>query len=181
MAMTDIQTLCVFCSSSNRVPAYYRDSALRIADLCAARGWSLVYGGSRGGLMGAVADAALAQGVFVTGVIPHHLHDREVAHSTLSELHIVSDMHERQMKMANLSDAFLVLPGGLGTLAELFEIVTWRQIGLHQKPVFLLNDRGYWDDLISMLGKAQKEGFLYGDFQDTIKVVGCVSEIAHLL
>ncbi len=124
------------------------------------RGWQLVYGGGRAGLMGRVADAALAAGGRVVGVIPHSLMEREVGHSRLTELHVVDTMHERKRLMAERSDAFVALPGGLGTFEELFEVWTWRQLGYHDKPLGLLNVGGYYDALLGFLAQTVAQGFV---------------------
>lgn len=162
--------LCVFCASSPRVEAHYLTLADDIGALCADQGWRLIYGGGRNGLMGAAADAALSGGADVVGVIPEILKEKEVAHSGLSELYVTDNMHERQMKMAELADGFVILPGGIGTLAEFFEIVTWRQLAIHQKPIALINHHEYWQPLIDMMGKAQGENFLHGSYDKTFKV-----------
>lgn len=155
-----MHSICVFCGSNpgNR-PEYLhmaRETGRRIAE----RQLTLVYGGGKVGLMGAVADAALAAGGRVVGVIPQMLLDREVGHPGLSELHVVTTMSERKLLMGELSDGFLSLPGGIGTLDELFEAWTWTQLGLHDKPSGLLNYRGYYDALARFLDLAIAEGFL---------------------
>ena len=164
----DIQSICVFCSASDAVRDRYRHMSDDLSVLFADQGWDVVYGGSVGGLMGLVADASLDRGLRVTGVIPESLKDKEIAHTGLSQLITTQDMHERQLKMAEFSDAFLVLPGGLGTMAEMFEVVTWFQLGLHQKPCFILNLDGYWDPLLAQLDKAEAQGFVHGRLKDFI-------------
>lgn len=156
-------SVCVFCGSRSGDLADYADAATRLGRSIGERGWRLVYGGSRAGLMGLVADAALAAGAQVLGVIPHSLVDREVAHDALSELRVVSTMHQRKQAMAEESDAFIALPGGIGTLEEMFEVWTWRQLGYHDKPVGLLNIAGYYDGLIGFLDHAQGSGFMTAD------------------
>jgi hypothetical protein len=141
------------------VPAY-ADAARMFGAALAARGLGLVYGGGRVGLMGAVADAALAAGGEVIGVIPQELVDRELAHPGVTELRVVGSLHERKALMAELSDAFVALPGGFGTLDELMEQLTWSQLGLHAKPVALLDVEGYWRPLISLARHATEEGFV---------------------
>lgn len=155
-----IRSLCVFCGSlaGNR-PEYAR-SAEQLADELAERRMRLVYGGGSVGIMGILADAALARGVPVVGVIPQHLNDLEVGHTGLTELHVVQTMHERKALLGSLSDAFLALPGGVGTLEELFEVYTWGLLGLHQKPVGLLNVAGYYDPLVAFLDSTVSQGFL---------------------
>jgi len=152
--------VCVFCGSRSGGNAIYGETAAALGDLIARRGFGLVYGGGNIGLMGIVADAALAAGGEVIGVIPRHLLDREVAHSGLSNLHVVDSMHTRKALMAELSDLFIAAPGGFGTLDEMCEILTWAQLGLHRKPCGLLNVAGYFDPLLGMFDHAVSEGFL---------------------
>lgn len=152
--------VCVFCgASSGRLPEY-AEAARALGAAAAARGVGIVYGGGRVGLMGAVADAALAGGGEVIGVIPQELVDRELAHSGLTELHVVGSLHERKALMAELSDGFVALPGGFGTLDELLEQLTWSQLGLHKKPVGLYDVEGYWRPLIALARHATEEGFV---------------------
>lgn len=141
--MTFIKNICVFCGSSTIVDGKYLRAARDVGVMLAQNGYGVVYGGGNIGLMGAAADAALEAGGKVIGVIPKFLRDKEVAHKGLTELHLTETMHERQVGMAERSDAFVVLPGGLGTLAEFFEVLTWKQLGLHDKPIMLVNDFGY--------------------------------------
>ena len=155
-----MRRVCVFCgASSGRVPAY-ADAARGFGAALAARGLGLVYGGGRVGLMGAVADGALAAGGEVIGVIPQELVDRELAHDGVTELRVVGSLHERKALMAELSDAFVALPGGFGTLDELMEQLTWSQLGLHDKPVALFDVEGYWRPLIELARHATEEGFV---------------------
>src|SRR5687768_3375935 len=149
-----LQRICVFCGSSTGSNPAYRHVADGLGRAIARSGRRLVYGGGNVGLMGVVADAALADGGEVTGVIPRHLVEREVAHAGLSELRVVDSMHQRKQSMADLSDAFIVLPGGLGTLEEFFEVWTWGQLGLHRKPYGLLNVAAYFDPLLTFLDHA---------------------------
>lgn len=158
-----VQSLCVFCASSSNIDQKYKELSQQIGKVTAQNGLRLVYGGAQGGLMGMMADAALAQGGEVVGVMPDILVGQERAHKGLSFLHITTDMHERQQKMADLADMFLILPGGMGTLAEFFEIVTWKAIGLHQKPIFVLNAFGFWDHLLETLENCKEQGFLHHD------------------
>ncbi len=154
------RSVCVFCASSNGAQPIFLEAATALGRTIAERGWHLVYGGAEVGLMGALADAALAHGGAVTGVIPHALVSREIAHRGLTHLIEVSSMHERKAEMAKRADAFLVLPGGLGTLDELCEILTWALLGIHQKPVVLINTAGYWNAFLGMLDHAVASGFL---------------------
>jgi uncharacterized protein (TIGR00730 family) len=157
--MAKVRSLCVYCGSSNKVPAKYLETAFALGRLMGQAGLELVYGGGRVGLMGRVADGVLVEGGRVTGIIPRHLHDREVAHDKVSELIIVDSMHERKQLMAERADAFAILPGGYGTLDEMFEIVTWRQLGLHDKPIILIDLDGYWQPLEAMIDRMVAEGF----------------------
>lgn len=155
-----MKTLCVYCgSSAGRLPVYV-EGARALGRALLARGLGLVYGGASIGLMGVVADTVLAGGGRVVGVIPQALARKEVAHAGLSDLIVTASMHERKMRMADLSDGFIALPGGIGTFEELFEIWTWAQLGLHAKPVALFNVAGYYDDLIRFLDHASAEHFL---------------------
>ena len=157
--MATVKRLCVYCGSSEgRLPAY-RAAADHLGRSLADAAIELVYGGGRIGLMGRVADAVLAGGGRVTGIIPAHLHDQEVGHHGVSELQIVGSMHERKQRMFEMSDAFAVLPGGLGTLDETFEIITWKQLSLHDKPVIILDVAGYWAPLIALIDHALDSGF----------------------
>jgi uncharacterized protein (TIGR00730 family) len=152
--------VCVFCGSRRGEQAIYAETAAALGTLLARRGIGVVYGGGNIGLMGVVADAALAAGGEVIGVIPGHLQDREVAHGGLTALHVVDSMHARKALMATLSDVFIAAPGGFGTLDEMCEILTWAQLGLHNKPCGLLNVAGYFDALLGMFDHAVREGFL---------------------
>jgi uncharacterized protein (TIGR00730 family) len=155
-----MRRLCVFCGSSPGINPQYAELADRLGGLLVRRGLGLVYGGGNVGLMGVLADAVLKAGGHVTGVIPQSLVDREVAHAGLSDLRIVNSMHERKALMADLADGFIALPGGLGTLEEFCEILTWAQLGLHQKPCGLINVAGYFDHLMAFLDHAVRERFL---------------------
>lgn len=165
-----MRRVCVFCGSSGGARAEYTRSAAATGELLAARGLGLVYGGGHVGLMGVLADAALRAGGQVVGVITEALRDREVAHDGLTELHVVRTMHERKALMAALSDAFLVLPGGIGTLEEFFEVWTWGQLGEHAKPFGLVNPAGYFDGLIRFLDHTVAEGFLKAKHREMLVV-----------
>ena len=158
----DIKALCVYCGSSNQVRQSHLDAARALGDLAARRGVDIVYGGGRVGLMGALAEGAQGAGGRVIGIIPQHLEDLEVGHRGSSEYLVVESMHARKQLMAECSDAFCALPGGLGTLDETFEIVTWRQLKLHDKPVILLNLEGFWDPLLRLVEHQTAEGYLRG-------------------
>ena len=155
-----IDSICVFCGSSSGTRDSYIDAARKFGRVAAERGIRIVYGGASVGLMGAVADAALEAGGQVVGVMPRALVDREIAHSGLTMLHVVETMHERKAKMAELAQGFVALPGGLGTLEELFEIWTWGMLGLHRKPYALLDVDAYYARLISFLDHARDAGFI---------------------
>jgi uncharacterized protein (TIGR00730 family) len=154
-----IRRLCVYCGSSPGSDPRYQAAATELGAQLAVAGIELVYGAGRNGLMGRVADAVLAGGGRVTGVIPHHLRNREVAHLGLSELVLVDSMHERKRVMAERADAFAVLPGGIGTLDETIEILSWRQLGLHDKPVFIVDIAGYWSPLIELFDHVVDKAF----------------------
>jgi uncharacterized protein (TIGR00730 family) len=155
-----VRSVCVFCGSAPGRQAHFVEAARVTGRLLAQSGIALVYGGGHIGMMGAVADAALAAGGRVTGVIPQHLMRPEVAHQGLTELIVVESMHQRKRLMADRADAFLVLPGGYGTLEETFEMVTWLQLGLHRKPVALINVDGYFDPLLRWIHQAVDSGFV---------------------
>jgi len=156
-----VRSVCVFCGSNDGNRPLYRDVAAAVARALVARGVRIVYGGGRVGCMGALADAALGAGGEVIGVIPRALEAREVAHHGLTTLHVVETMHERKALMAANADAFLTLAGGFGTLEELFEAVTWRQLGYHDKPSAILNTDGYFDGLVAFCNMAMAEGFIH--------------------
>lgn len=158
--MAPTSRVCVFCGSSSGRDPVYAATAAAVGRLLASRGMGIVYGGARVGLMGVMADAALLAGGEVVGVIPRALDRKEVAHRDLTTLHVVESMHERKGLMARLADAFLAIPGGVGTLEELCEMLTWAQLGFHRKPVALLNASGYFDGLLAFLDRAVAEGFL---------------------
>ncbi len=160
---TSIGRICVFCGSRPGGRPEYVETARRLGELLAARGIGLVYGGGHVGLMGTVADGVLGAGGEVIGVIPDNLVQREISHHGLSELHVVGSMHERKALMATLADAFIALPGGFGTFEELFEIVTWAQLGLHRKAVGILNVSGFYDGLLALVDHAIREGFIPED------------------
>jgi len=152
--------VCVFCGSSPGARPEYAEAAALVGRTLAERGVGLVYGGASVGTMGVIADAALAAGGEVIGVIPTSLQAHEIAHPGLTELHVVDGMHARKAKMTALSDAFLTLPGGYGTLDELFEALTWSQLGIHGNPVGLWNVQGYWTPLLTLLDAMVEQGFL---------------------
>jgi uncharacterized protein (TIGR00730 family) len=155
-----LETVCVFCGSREGSRPAYAEAARRTGREIAHRGLGLVYGGGRVGLMGAVADAALEEGGEVVGVITEALISKEIAHAGLATLHVVGSMHERKMLMADLSDGFVTLPGGYGTLEEFFEVLSWAQLSMHEKPCGLLDVDGFWDPLSALFDHAVTEGFV---------------------
>jgi hypothetical protein len=165
-----IGSLCVYCGSNTGADPEFAAATRAMAALLAERGIRVVYGGGKVGLMGVLADAALAADGEVVGVIPQHLIDREIGHAGLTELHIVGSMHERKALMAELADGFVALPGGVGTLEELVEVYTWSQLGLHRKPLGLLNVSGYYDGLAAFLDHAVRERFLRAEHRAVLAV-----------
>jgi uncharacterized protein (TIGR00730 family) len=163
-------SLCVYCGSRPGDLPAYADAAQAVGVEIGRRGWQLVYGGGRAGLMGVLADAALGAGAPVVGVIPQSLMERELGHAGLTELHVVDTMHQRKTMMAERSDAFLALPGGIGTFEELFEVWTWRQLGYHDKPIGLLNAAGYYDTLLGFLQHSRERGFMASSQTDLLQV-----------
>jgi len=173
--------VCVYCGSSADVAQAYRDDAVALGRLLGERGIRLIYGGGRVGLMGLAADAALAAGGEVVGIIPRHIEEMEIAHQTLTELHVVSTMHERKRMMVDRAEAFVVLPGGLGTLDETFEILTWKQLQLHDRPVIILNSQGYWEPLLALIRHAASAGFIRPRHATLFQQVSRVEEILPAL
>jgi uncharacterized protein (TIGR00730 family) len=165
-----LRRICVFCGASSGRDPRYAQAATLVGESLAQRGIELIYGGSAVGLMGAVAEGALVAGGRVTGVIPAALVERELAHKGLTELRIVQTLHERKAAMAELSDAFLALPGGLGTLEELAEVLSWAQLGLHAKPVGALDVGGFFGPLVAYLDHAEREGFVAPGHRDLLLV-----------
>jgi uncharacterized protein (TIGR00730 family) len=165
-----IQSVCVFCGSQTGARPEYVEVARELGAVLARRGLTLIYGGGHVGMMGAVADAALANGGKVIGVIPEHLMRPEVAHQALTELLIVDSMHTRKRIMAERADAFVVLPGGYGTFEEMFEMITWLQLRLHSKPVGVINSEGYFDHLLAFLQHGAAEGFIRPQHWDLLIV-----------
>jgi uncharacterized protein (TIGR00730 family) len=165
-----VDRICVFCGASPGARPEYRDATAQLARMLTAEGIGVVYGGGGVGLMGALADAVLAEGGEITGVIPRSLVDREIAHRDVSDMRVVGSMHERKALMADLADAFIALPGGIGTLEELFEVYTWAQLGLHRKPCALLNVEGYYDGIADFLSHAVAERFLRDETRELLLV-----------
>jgi uncharacterized protein (TIGR00730 family) len=175
--MNNIRTLCVYCGSSSAVAAPFRQAASELGAHLAEVGIELVFGGGRVGLMGLLADAVLAKGGRVTGIIPGCLRDAELAHQGVSKLIIVDSMHERKRLMTERADAFAVLPGGIGTLDETFEILSWKQLGLHDKPIFLVDTDGYWATLRALLDHIVESGFASPMTHCLIRVVPTVATL----
>ncbi|MGH1397683.1 MAG: TIGR00730 family Rossman fold protein [Alphaproteobacteria bacterium] len=172
--------LCVYCASSSNIDKKYKGLTADVGTFCARQEYEIVYGGGNVGLMGILAETALEAKGRVIGVMPQILIDKEVAHQGLSELHITDDMQSRQAKMADLADAFLVLPGGLGTLAEFFEVITWKQLGLHDKPIYILNTHGYWDALLQQICYTYDSGFLRQEPDSLFTVVTDISQVVPI-
>lgn len=165
-----MKSVCVYCGASQGVRKSYTEAAKLVGRLCAQKGVQLVYGGGNVGLMGTVATSALDNGGKVIGVIPQSLIDRELAHLEVTELKVVQTMHERKAYMEQVSDAFIAIPGGFGTLDELFEIVTWAQLDFHKKPIGILNVDGYFDSLLQFMDHSVREGFVRPHHRDMIIV-----------
>lgn len=172
--------LCVYCGSSPGSGDTYIDAAKELARLLVASGIELVYGGASMGTMGVLADTILESGGKVSGVIPQSLHDKEVAHGGLTELHVVNSMHERKSLMAVLSDGFLAMPGGYGTLEEIIEVLTWGQLQFHGKPCGLLNIGGFFDHLVAYLDHATQEGFLREEHRQMLLVANTPARLLDL-
>ena len=179
--MPPISRVCVYCGSSGAVDPRYREAARELGESLGEAGIELVYGGGRIGLMGILADAALAAGGRVVGIIPASLRDAELAHPAASELVVVASMHERKRLMAERADAFAVLPGGIGTLDEMFEILTWRHLGLHDKPVLVVDVAGYWRKLRDLLDHLVAEGFAAPLVPRLLTIVSSVADLMRAL
>ncbi|MEE9141059.1 MAG: TIGR00730 family Rossman fold protein [Alphaproteobacteria bacterium] len=179
--MTTVRSLCVYCGSSSRVAPHHFEAASRLGAILAQRRIRLIFGGGHVGLMGLMADAALAGGGEVIGVIPDFIEDLEVAHPDVTELVVVDSMHARKQKMFELADAFAVLPGGLGTLDETLEIITWKQLNIHDKPIVLVDVEGYWAPLRGLIDKLVDEGFAGPDALNFFTVVTRVEDVLPAL
>ena len=173
--------VAVYCGSGIGKNPIYAEQATELGRVLALNGHGIVYGGSHMGLMGKVADAALACDGEVIGVMPTHLQQREITHTSLTEIHFVESMHIRKAKMVDLSDAFIALPGGGGTLDEYFEVFTWSQIGLHEKPVILFNINGFYDALVQQFDKMLEEGFIRNEHKPLIRVAANLEEVLAFL
>lgn len=175
--MTQIKSLCVYCGSSIRVDEDFKTLAHDMGKLMAEQGIRLVYGGGKAGLMGIIADAVMSNGGEVIGIIPSHIADREIQHTGLTELHVVDSMHVRKQMMVDFADAFLVLPGGVGTLDETCEIMTWRQLGIHDKPIVVANVKNYWTPFVDMIDNIINQGFMREDDKKLISIVERLEDI----
>jgi uncharacterized protein (TIGR00730 family) len=176
-----LRRVAVFCGSANGTDPAFADEARALGAAIAAAGLGLVYGGACVGLMGAVADAALASGAEVIGVLPAVLTGREIEHTKLTRLELVPSMHARKARQVELADAFLVLPGGYGTMDEMVEVVTWAQLGLHTKPCILINTAGYWDGLLAFLDTAVTAGFVKAKNRGLVRVAANAKEAVKIV
>jgi len=176
-----INKLAIFCGSKKGNNALYEQHAIALASLLAEKKVELIYGGGKNGLMGVVADTVMQQGGIVRGVIPRILTDWEHQHEGISELFVVDDMHIRKRKLYDLCDAAIILPGGFGTLDELYEILTWNQLSIHDKKIFILNSGGFYDHLIAHMNTLAKEGFLYGTLEDKLTIINEPDQLAEYL
>lgn len=187
MPHTDIKpqskfrNICVYCGSSGRAPDVYKEAAVAMGKILGEGGYTLVYGGGSVGLMGLVANSTLSNGGKAIGIIPRHIEAREIGHPDLTELHVVDSMHVRKQMMVDRSDAFIILPGGIGTMDEFFEIMTWRQLGLHDKPIIVVNVNGYWTTIIDMLEVMVREKFLRQEDRDCVVVVESPEQVFEAL
>lgn len=171
LALDSVKTVCVYCASSSKVKFAYFDAARRLANSFAEAEIAIVYGGGSRGLMGQLADSMLEAGGKITGVIPNFMCEQEWNHTLLTELILVETMHERKEKMAFMGDAAVALPGGCGTLEELLEVITWKQLGIYPKPIIIVNIDGYYDDLMAMLNRAVEENFMHEQHRKLWEVV----------
>ena len=167
-----IKSICVYCGSADNLSSVYLDAAVEMGRLLAKNGYRLVYGAGKTGMMGALADSVLINGGEVVGITPENLNTPQLIHGNLTRLEVVGDIHIRKARMSALADAFIALPGGFGTLDELFETLTWAQIGLHSKPIGILNTSHYYEPLVEMVSKARQEGFIYSEHEQLYVIDG---------
>ena len=179
--MKSLSSVCVYCGASARVADVHKEAAHALGDGLARRGIRMVYGGGRVGLMGIAADAAIAAGGEVVGIIPEHIQSAEVEHTGLTELHVVDSMHTRKRMMVERSDAFVILPGGLGTLDEAFEILTWKQLQLHDKPIVIADVDGYWRPLLGLIDHMVAQGFARIDRSTLYRVADHIDGVFEAL
>ncbi|MCB9990234.1 MAG: TIGR00730 family Rossman fold protein [Rhodospirillales bacterium] len=179
--MSEIKSVCVYCGSSAQVAEGFKQAASALGEIFAQAGIRVVFGGGRVGLMGLVSDATMEHGGTVIGIIPEHIAEKEIAHSGLTELHVVETMHERKQMMVDRADAFIILPGGLGTMDEFFEIFTWWQLGLHDKPIIIVNLDGYWDSLLALVDNIITQGFARPADREYLTVINRIDEVLDAL
>lgn len=179
--MQQIKSVCVYCGSSTTSDPRFDAPAKALGEALAKAGITTVYGGGSPGLMGKVADAAMDAGGKVIGIIPDHILRLEIRHNNLTEMHVVTSMHERKQMMAERADAFVVLPGGIGTLDETFEIITWKYLGVHDKPVIIANIDGYWEPFKDIMAHMQKYGFVRDQHINTYTIIDTIPEIMNVL
>lgn len=177
----ELRSVCVYSSSAARAPDWLTEEAITFGKGLAQRGWRLVYGGASVGVMGALADAVLGSGGQVLGVIPKALVGRELAHQGLTELHVVDTMHDRKAEMFRASEAFVAFPGGFGTMEELFEMLTWKQLGIHSKPIVFINLRGYYDPLLAQFERGMEEGLIRKECRILYAVAETSEKVFNLL
>ncbi len=171
------RSVTVYCSSSNRSPKEYFNAASELGKGLAERDIALVFGGGNIGLMGCIANAVMQNGGKVRGIIPRFLEEKEIAHTAITELHVVETMHERKMRLAEWADAFIVLPGGFGTLDELIEVITWKQLKHHDKPILLLNIDGFWEPLLGFFDTLAEKHLIKHDYRRLYRICNSVDEI----
>ena len=179
--MKRLKSICVYCGSSNRGPRRHQEAAIELGRRLAEAGIELIFGGGRVGLMGRLADSALDAGGRVTGVIPNHLIEAEVGHARVTRLVVTKSMHQRKAAMFRRSDAFVILPGGPGTLDEFFEILTWRQLRLHDKPIILVDLDGYWRPLLHLIERIIEQGYARRSFRRLFGIVDSIGDVLPAL
>jgi len=181
IVLKNCENICVYCGSSARVDDVFKDASRELGTILGQAGKQVVFGGGHVGLMGIVADATLKGGGKVVGIIPEHIADKEIAHEGLTELYVVKTMHERKQMMVDRADAFVIMPGGLGTMDEFFEIFTWWQLGLHDKPIIIVNVAGYWTKLIELVDSIVEHKFARAADRNHLTVINSVDEILGAL
>jgi uncharacterized protein (TIGR00730 family) len=177
----EIRSVCVYCASASTAPEWLFEEVKAFGAGLARRGWRLVYGGASVGVMGALADATLASGGQVVGVIPNALVGREVAHSSLTELKVVDTMHERKSEMFKIADAFVAFPGGFGTMEEFFEMLTWKQLGIHGKPIVFVNTHGFYDAMLAQFERAIADGIIKKEHRVLYSIAGDQAHVFSVL
>ena len=179
--MSEIKSICVYCGSSINVDDDFKDAARTMGKILADNKIRLVYGGGKAGLMGIIADSVMQNGGEAIGIIPSHIKEREIQHTGLTELHVVESMHVRKQMMVDYSDAFVVLPGGVGTLDETCEIITWRQLGIHDMPIVIVNYKDYWTPFLTMIDHIIDQGFMREGDRKTFLKVDSVNDVIQAL